>query len=120
MSLILGTGPLARPAQGQLNADRWSVAPAHALYLHPVQERIRGGRTVVDTTGAMMLHETGLLPRWYLPEADVAPGLLRPGDTRTSCPFKGEARYWHLEVDGHRVEDAPPGPIPTRWTAARP
>lgn len=109
MSLTLGTGPLARPSTGELNADLWSVAPAHALYAHPLQERIRGmvdGRTVVDTTGAVLLHETGLLPRWYLPETDVAPGVLRPSDTRTTCPFKGEARYWHVEVDGRRVEDA--------------
>ncbi len=45
--------------------------PAPALYLHPVQEQIQGvlgGRTVVDTIGAVLLHETGLLPRWYLPE----------------------------------------------------
>ncbi len=60
----------------------------------------------MDTTGAVMLHETALLPRWYLPETDVAPGLLRPSNTRTDCPFKGEAHYWDLEVDSHRVEDA--------------
>ena len=118
MSLTLGTGPLARPSTGQLNADLWSVAPAHALYLHPLQERIRGvlgGHTVVDTTGALLLHETGLLPRWYLPEADVTSGLLRPSATRTTCPFKGEAHYWHLEVGDHRAEDAAwsyPHPVP--------
>ncbi len=118
MSLTLGTGPLARPSQGRLNADLWSVAPAHALFLHPLAERISGkagGRTVVDTTGAQLLHETGLMPRWYQPLADVAPGVLRPSRTRTTCPFKGEASYWHLELDGHRVEDAAwsyPDPVP--------
>jgi uncharacterized protein (DUF427 family) len=118
MSLTLGTGPLARPSQGRLNADLWSIAPAHALFLHPLQERIRGvldGRTVIDTTRAQLLHETGLLPRWYLPLADVAPGLLRPSPTRTTCPFKGEAAYWHLDVDGHRVQDVAwsyPEPLP--------
>lgn len=109
MSLTLGTGPLARPAQGQVNGDLWAALPAHAVYTHPLQERIRGvlaDRTVVDTTRAVLLHETGLLPRWYLPEEDVAPGLLVPSSTRTTCPFKGEARYWHLQVDGRRVEDA--------------
>lgn len=118
MSLTLGTGPLARPSQGELNADLWSVAPAHALFLHPLQERIRGvfeGRTVVDTTGAQMLHETGMLPVWYLPLSDVAPGLLTPSPTRTSCPFKGEAGYWHLKADGDQVADAGwsyPDPLP--------
>jgi len=109
MSLTIGTGPLARPSKGQLNADLWSVAPAHALYLHPLQERIRGvhaGQTVVDTTRATLLHETGLLPRWYLPLADVVTGLLQPSETRTTCPFKGEAHYFHLDVGGRRIKDA--------------
>jgi uncharacterized protein (DUF427 family) len=118
MSLTLGTGPLARPSRGVLNADLWSVAPERALFLHPVEERIRGilqERPVVDTTAGFMLHETGLLPRWYLPLAAVVPGLLRPSPTRTTCPFKGEAVYWHLEVDGHLVEDVAwsyPDPLP--------
>ena len=118
MSLTLGTGPLARPSQGQLNVDLWSHAPAHALYLHPVPERLRGlvgDQVVVDTTEARMLHETGLLPRWYLPLADVAPGLLTRSDTRTTCPFKGEASYWDLQVGDRRVADAGwsyPDPVP--------
>ena len=109
MSLTMGIGPLARPSAGQLNADLWSVAPAHALFLHPVNQRIRGlldGQTVVDTTGAQMLHETGLLPRWYLPSADVTEGVLTPSDTTTHCPFKGDASYWHLTVGDRRVDDA--------------
>lgn len=118
MSLTLGTGPLARPSQGELNADLWSVAPAHALFLHPLGERIRGevgGQPVVDTTGAHMLHETGLMPRWYIPLADVTPDVLRASPTRTTCPFKGEASYWHLEVGGSRIKDAAwsyPDPVP--------
>lgn len=109
MSLTVGTGPLARPSAGQLNADLWAVAPAHALFLHPVDQRIRAvhaGRTVLDTTGARMLHETGLLPRWYLPLADVLPGALQPSEQRSWCPFKGEARYWHLDVGSGPIPDA--------------
>lgn len=37
-----------------------------------------------------MLHETGLLPRWYLPPADVREDLLEPSSTVTHCPFKGD------------------------------
>ena len=109
MSLTRGSGPLARPTTGQLNADLWSVAPNHALYLHPVQERVRGEVDrccMVDTTSAVLLHETGLLPRWYLPLEDVVEGALLPSSLRTTCPYKGAASYWHLDVDGHLAEDA--------------
>ncbi|TFV57976.1 DUF427 domain-containing protein [Geodermatophilus sp. DF01-2] len=40
-----------------------------------------------------------------MPEADVTPGVPRSSDTRATGPFKGEARYSSLEVDGRRVED---------------
>lgn len=62
--------------------------------------------TVVDTLAGRMLHETGLLPRWYLPMADVRHDLLEPSPTVTRCPFKGQARYWNLRVDDRVVEDA--------------
>jgi len=70
MSLTIGIGPLARPTKGELNGDIWSALPAHALYAHPEPRRIRGscdGTTVLETDRAVMLHETGLLPVWYLP-----------------------------------------------------
>ncbi|MCP2331706.1 DUF427 domain-containing protein [Actinoalloteichus caeruleus] len=104
MSLTLGSGPFARPLAGHLNFDLEAAAPAHVLYLHEVDRRVRGevaGETVVDTVGARMLHETGLLPQWYLPLSDVS-GELVDSDHRTHCPFKGDARYWHLRV-GDRV-----------------
>ena len=39
---------------------------------------------------------TGLPPRAYVPRADVVPGVLAPTDTRTICPYKGEASYWSV------------------------
>lgn len=42
-------------------------------------------------------------------------GLLTPSATRTTCPFKGEASYWHLDVAGRRLEDVAwsyPDPLP--------
>lgn len=108
MALTLGTGPLARPSRGILNADLWSVAPERALFLHPLDQRIRGyvgDRAVVDTTSAQMLHETGLLPRWYIPLTDVAADLLVPNEQRTWCPFKGEAVYRDLRLDERQIEN---------------
>ncbi|MHB1534049.1 MAG: DUF427 domain-containing protein [Acidimicrobiales bacterium] len=109
MSLTIGTiAPLGRPTGGQLNFDL-PAAPVHLLYLHDVAPRLRAeheGVTIVDTIGARMLHETGLLPRWYLPRADVREECLEPSETVTHCPFKGDARYWHLRVGEVLVEDA--------------
>ena len=63
----------------------------------------------------MLLFETGLPVRYYLPKLDVAMERLRPSATRTRCPYKGEAIYWDLEVDGRTLPDlvwSYPAPIP--------
>jgi uncharacterized protein (DUF427 family) len=109
MSLTLGSiAPLGRPTGGRLNVEV-PASPAHLLFIHDVPARIRGvvdGVTVVDTTAAQMLHETRLLPRWYVPVADVRTDLLEPGTTKTHCPFKGDARYWDLRVGETVIPDA--------------
>lgn len=42
----------------------------------------------------------------YFPEASVRQDLLRPSSTTTHCPWKGEASYYSLEVDGETNRDA--------------
>jgi len=44
----------------------------------------------------MLLFETGLPVRTYLPADDVRLDLLQPSATRTLCAYKGEASYWSL------------------------
>jgi uncharacterized protein (DUF427 family) len=109
MSLTLGSiAPFGRPTGGRLNFEV-PATPAHLLYLHDLAPRIRGtvdGVTVVDTVAAQMLHETRLLPRWYIPRDDVRAELLEPSATSTHCPFKGDARYWNLRVGERLIEDA--------------
>jgi uncharacterized protein (DUF427 family) len=63
------------------------------------------GETVAETTRPRLLFETGLLTRYYIPRIDVRMDLLRPSATRTRCPYKGEASYWHVETGGKRAED---------------
>ncbi|KAA0022419.1 DUF427 domain-containing protein [Antrihabitans cavernicola] len=109
MTLTFGPGPFAKPSSGTLNGDLWSVLPDHAVFTHPVEKRIRAelaGATVADTTSAVLLHETGYLPVYYLPLADIRAEALEPSDTVTTCPFKGQARYHHLRVGDRVVPDA--------------
>jgi uncharacterized protein (DUF427 family) len=42
----------------------------------------------------------------YFPLDAVRKEYLRPSDTHSTCPWKGEASYYDLEVDGKRNKDA--------------
>ena len=64
------------------------------------------GVLLAHTTTAMHLYETGLPVRFYIPLTSVVdPGVLRPSKTRTKCPYKGEAEYYSVEVNGNLHED---------------
>ena len=65
-----------------------------------------GGEAVFDTTGAKLLHETGHLPVYYIPEADLRHDLLEPSQKTTRCPHKGEATYRSLRAGDRFAEDA--------------
>src|SRR3984893_14967606 len=56
------------------------------------------GMTVADTNRPVLLFETGLPTRYYIPKLDVRMDLLEPTDTVTHCPYKGDANYWSLRV----------------------
>lgn len=106
MSLTLAHGPLAEhPASSNYAID----GPAHRLFFDDFPRRVRalfGGATVLDTCRGKLLHETGLLPQLYVPRADVRMTLCTPSARSSHCPWKGDARYWNLEVDGRTARDA--------------
>ena len=63
------------------------------------------GETVADTQHPVLLFETGLRTRYYIPKIDVRMDLLRDSDTHTACPYKGTASYYSLELNGKLHED---------------
>ena len=80
--------------------------PDHPIDIAPTSARVRvvlGGRTIADTTRALVLREAALPPVHYLPREDVDMAALRPSALRTGCPYKGEASYFGIEVDGRAV-----------------
>jgi uncharacterized protein (DUF427 family) len=42
----------------------------------------------------------------YFPRAAVNPTFLKPSDTNTVCPWKGQAHYYTLDVNGAENRDA--------------
>ena len=108
MSLTANTGPFGKTPAGEFNLDVRTATGA-VLYWDPVLPRIRAtfaGETVIDSTNARLLHETGLLPVYYFPERDVRMDLLVPSDTTSNCPHKGDAVYWSLQVGETTHPDA--------------
>ena len=73
------------------------------------------GQTVADSHRPSLLVETGHPVRYYIPKADVRMEVLRPTETHTSCPYKGDASYWSATVNGKVFDDIVwtyPKPIP--------
>jgi uncharacterized protein (DUF427 family) len=65
----------------------------------------RDGALLAESADALLLFEHPVLPvRAYLPPADIRIPL-RPSPTRTRCPYKGEASYWSLDLNGQTIDD---------------
>ncbi|MCX5425200.1 DUF427 domain-containing protein [Streptomyces sp. NBC_00078] len=71
------------------------------------------GLLVADTRRPVLLFETGLPTRYYIPPEDVRLDLLVPTDHHTGCPYKGTAQYWSR----HGGADVPPNLV---WSYPEP
>jgi uncharacterized protein (DUF427 family) len=83
--------------------------PYHRVDVVPSDRHVTvevDGIRIAESRRPTMLFETGLPARTYLPEEDVRMDLLTPSDTRTVCPYKGNAdRYWSIPTDDGVLED---------------
>jgi uncharacterized protein (DUF427 family) len=62
----------------------------------------RDGHLLAESDAPILVFETGLPTRYYLPERDVDSSLLADSDLRTGCPYKGFASYRDVLVNGRR------------------
>ena len=65
----------------------------------------RGGQALAESDAAILVFETGLPTRYYLPERDVDNSVLAASDLQTGCPYKGFASYHDVVLDGRRHPD---------------
>ncbi|MDQ0585543.1 DUF427 domain-containing protein [Streptomyces rishiriensis] len=73
------------------------------------------GTVVADTRRPVLLFETGLPTRYYLPREDVRLDLFTPTGHRTRCPYKGTAVYWSWTGEADVPSDVVwsyPAPLP--------
>ena len=64
-----------------------------------------GDGVVAETTRPIVVSETGMPNRFYLPVTDVRADLLTSSTTVSHCPYKGSASYWSLR-DGTAADVA--------------
>ena len=81
----------------------------HPITVEPNLRRVRvrfNGKVVADTRRALSLAEASYPPVQYIPRADVDMSAFVATDHQTHCPYKGDASYFTLEVDGARAANA--------------
>lgn len=64
------------------------------------------GKTVAESTDVIRVDETGAPPRFYFPRDAVKVDKLERSDTKTHCPFKGDATYYNITQGGRTLKDA--------------
>ena len=55
------------------------------------------GELLAESRRPLLLFETSLPVRYYLPPEDVRTDRLAPSASSTACAYKGEASYWALD-----------------------
>ncbi|WP_236788178.1 DUF427 domain-containing protein [Amycolatopsis sp. GM8] len=81
----------------------------HPITVEPTPGRVvvrAAGKVIAESTAALTLRESSYPPVQYVPIADVDPSVLKASETKTYCPFKGEASYYTLAVGQQELTDA--------------
>jgi uncharacterized protein (DUF427 family) len=117
VSLTSGSGPLGLQPAGRFDFER----PPTVVYVEPLARRVRGrigGRTVVDSSSALLVHRSGVAPTYALPADHVdvptavpepaAPGhVLVPWDDVEEWFEEDQQVFLHAINPYHRVECLP-------------
>jgi uncharacterized protein (DUF427 family) len=83
--------------------------PDHPITIEPATNRWRAkfqDHVIADSAEALILKEANYPPVVYFPRADVSMDYMRRTDRSTHCPYKGDAAYYTLLMDGHFAENA--------------
>ena len=83
--------------------------PDHPITIVPEPRRVRvlvAGVAVADTRAALRLEEAQYPAVFYVPRADIRTDSFIASDRTSHCPYKGDARYYDLAVDGALRRDA--------------
>lgn len=82
--------------------------PDHPITIAAAPRRWRArfqGHVIADSAGALVLREANYPPVVYFPREDVSMDYLSRTTHATHCPYKGDASYYTILMDGHFAEN---------------
>ncbi len=83
--------------------------PDHPISVTPAGARVRvrfNGKVIADTATALVLKEASYPARYYIPREDADMTAYERTDHHTHCPYKGDASYFRLSVNGSTAANA--------------
>lgn len=83
--------------------------PDHPITIAPSRKRVRAafnGHVIADTDDAVIVKEADYPPVYYFPRGDVEMSFMGATDHHTHCPYKGDASYLSIMMDGDLAENA--------------
>lgn len=82
---------------------------AHPITVEPTGKHVTvrvNGELIAETDDALTLQESTYPAVQYIPLSAVVAARLKPSDTETYCPYKGEASYYHVVTEaGTTIDD---------------
>lgn len=90
--------------------------PDHPITITRNANRVRvifAGRLIAETVRALTLREADYAPVQYIPRDDADMSLLQRTAHASHCPYKGDASYFTISVNGRSAENA-------AWSYERP
>ncbi|MGR3485183.1 MAG: DUF427 domain-containing protein [Paracoccaceae bacterium] len=82
-------------------ADHITIRPATGTWV--VRTR---GAVIGESASALEMTEGDYPPVIYFPRADLAMAFLEPSETRSTCPYKGEAAHFDVVAKSGTLKDA--------------
>jgi uncharacterized protein (DUF427 family) len=83
--------------------------PDHPITLETAPRRMQArydGHVIADSTDVTILREADYPPVAYFPRGDVDMAFMARTSRSTHCPYKGQASYYTLTMDGRVSENA--------------
>lgn len=82
--------------------------PDHPITVaaNPRRVRVKAfGHVIGDSDDVLTLTEASLAPVQYFPREDIETGFLSKSPKVSECPYKGQATYYSMLIDGELIEN---------------